>query len=110
SPRPLRLRSRHARCRPAPDTVGQALAADGENVRTTLEAVSPRHFDGAVTLLSDRNRRVFVLAGEIALGAGVALVTQLDLLRDGIVALGGSPVRVARQLAELEAGDVVVVI
>jgi len=106
----LRPATARIRERPPTDVVGQALAADVENVRTTLEAVSPPDFDGAVALLSDRNRRVFVLAGEIARGAGVALVTQLDLLRDRIVALGGSPVRVARQLAELEAGDVVVVI
>jgi DNA-binding MurR/RpiR family transcriptional regulator len=106
----LRPATTRIRERPAADIVGQALAADVQNVRATLEAVQPHDFAGAVALLADRNRRVFVLAGEIARGAGVALVTQLDLLRDGVIATGGSPVRVARQLAELAAGDVVVVI
>jgi DNA-binding MurR/RpiR family transcriptional regulator len=53
---------------------------------------------------------VFVLAGEIARGVGIAFVTQLDLLRPGVVSLGGSTVRVARQLAELRPGDVVLAI
>src|SRR5262249_54864041 len=78
--------------------------------RTTLENASAASFQEAVALLSDTKRRVFVLAGEVARGVGIAFVTQLDLLRPGVVVLGGSPVRVARQLAELQRGDVVVAI
>ena len=106
----LRPATARIRERPASDVVGQVLAADLENVRATLEAVDTDDFQGAVALLSDLRRRVFVLAGELTRGAGIALTAQLDLLRDAVVVLGGSPVRVARQLAECVPGDVVVVI
>lgn len=106
----LRPATARIRERPPSDIVAQVLATDLDNVRTTLEAVDGDAFRGAVSLLADRGRRVFVLAGEIARGAGIALGTQLDLVRAGVVVLGGSPARVARQIAELEPGDVVIVI
>jgi DNA-binding MurR/RpiR family transcriptional regulator len=106
----LRPATARIRERPAGDVLAQVLVADVDNVRSTLDGIDRAAFNDAVVLLADRNRRVFVLAGEIARGVGVALVTQLDLLRDGVVALGGSPVRVARQLADVHPTDVVVVI
>jgi DNA-binding MurR/RpiR family transcriptional regulator len=106
----LRPATTRIRERPAGAVVARVLAADLENVRTTLAAIEPAAFDVAIALLSDRRRRVFVLAGEIARGVGIVLVTQLDLLRDGVVALGGTPVRIARQLADVAEGDVVVAI
>jgi DNA-binding MurR/RpiR family transcriptional regulator len=106
----LRPATTRIRERPAGDVVARVLAADVENVRATLGALDPTAFDDAIALLSDRRRRVFVLAGELARGVGIVLVTQLDLLRDGVVALGGTPVRVARQLADVAEGDVVIAI
>jgi DNA-binding MurR/RpiR family transcriptional regulator len=106
----LRPAAARIRERPAADVVAQALAADLDNVRATLEAIDGASMRDAIALLSDRHRRVFVLAGEIARGAGISLVTQLDLLREGVVAIGGSPVRIARQLVDVSHGDVVVVI
>jgi len=106
----LRPATARIRERPPSDIVAQVLATDLDNVRATLEAVDGDAFRGAVSLLADRGRRVFVLAGEIARGAGIALGTQLYLVRAGVVVLGGSPARVARQIAELEPGDVVIVI
>jgi DNA-binding MurR/RpiR family transcriptional regulator len=106
----LRPATTRIRERPAGAVVARVLEADLENVRATLAAIEPDAFDDAIALLSDRRRRVFVLAGEIARGVGIVLVTQLDLLRDGVVALGGTPVRIARQLADVAEGDVVVAI
>lgn len=106
----LRPATTRIRERPAGAVVARVLEADLENVRTTLAAIEPDAFDDAIALLSDRRRRVFVLAGEVARGVGIVLVTQLDLLRDGVVALGGTPVRIARQLAEVAEGDVVIAI
>jgi len=106
----LRPATTRIRERPAGAVVARVLEADLENVRATLAAIEPDAFDDAIALLSDRRRRVFVLAGEIARGVGIVLVTQLDLLRDGVVALGGTPVRIARQLADVAEGDVVIAI
>jgi DNA-binding MurR/RpiR family transcriptional regulator len=105
----LRPAATRIRERPPSNVVAQVLAADLENVRETLERVDAATFREAVSLLADRPR-VFVLAGEIDRGAGIALVTQLDLLRDGVHALGGTPVRVARQLVDVGRRDVVVVV
>lgn len=106
----LRPAATRIRERPAGDVVARVLEADLDNLRTTLGALDPAAFDDAIAVLSDRRRRVFVLAGEVARGVGIVLVTQLDLLRDGVVGIGGTPVRVARQLADVSAGDVVIVI
>jgi DNA-binding MurR/RpiR family transcriptional regulator len=106
----LRPAATRIREQPASDVVAHVLAVDIDNLRTTLESVDPAVFRDAVALLADRRRRVFVLAGEVTRGAGIALVTQLDLLRDGVTALGGSPVRVARQLVDVSEGDVVVAV
>ena len=106
----MRPAAARIRERPPSDVLGQVLAAATENVRATMDNVSAETFQRAVARLADRKRRVFVLAGEIARGVGIAFVTKLDLLREGVVAIGGSPVRVARQLADLDDGDVVVVI
>jgi DNA-binding MurR/RpiR family transcriptional regulator len=106
----LRPAAARIRERPATDVVGQALTADVENVRSTLEAVDADEFAAAVALLGDQRRPVFVLAGEIAHGAGESFVTQLDLLREGVTAVSGSPVRVSRQVAQIGRDAVVVAI
>jgi DNA-binding MurR/RpiR family transcriptional regulator len=106
----LRPAATRIRERPATDVVARVLEADLENLRTTLTAIDAASFEDAIALLADRGRRVFVLAGEVARGVGIVLVTQLDLLREGVVALGGTPVRVARQLADVHDGDVIVAI
>jgi DNA-binding MurR/RpiR family transcriptional regulator len=106
----LRPATERIRERPPSDVVTRVLTGDLANVRATLDAVDAAEFRGAVELLADPDRRVLVLSGELSRGVGVVFVTQLDLLRDGVMAFGGSPVRVARQLAEIRKGDVVVAI
>jgi DNA-binding MurR/RpiR family transcriptional regulator len=106
----LRPAATRIREQPAIDVVARVLSVDIENVQATLDAIDAYEFRTAVALLADRKRRVFVLAGEETRGAGIALVTQLDLLREGVAQFGGSPVRVARQLVDVRDGDVVVAI
>jgi DNA-binding MurR/RpiR family transcriptional regulator len=106
----LRPATERIRERPPSDIVSRVLTGDLANVRSTLDDVDPADFRGAVDLLADRHRRVFVLSGEVARGVGIVFVTQLDLLRDAVTTIGGSQVRVARQLADIGVGDVVVAI
>jgi DNA-binding MurR/RpiR family transcriptional regulator len=106
----LRPATERIRERPTADVMERALTADLENVRVTLEGVDSNDYRGAVELLSDRRRRVYVLAGEVARGVGVVFGTQLDLLREAVIPILGSPVKVARQLADIEPRDVVVAI
>ena len=92
------------------DVLGRTLAADLDNVRTTLGEIEPGDFRTAVELLSDRRRRVFVVSSEVSGGAGRLLAGQLDLLRDGVHEITGTPVKVSRDLVRIEPEDVVVVV
>jgi DNA-binding MurR/RpiR family transcriptional regulator len=105
----LRPATQRIRERPLSDVLGRTLAADLENVRMTLGEVEPADFRTAVELLADRRRSVFVIASEVSGGAGRMLAGQLDLLRDGVYEITGTPVRVSRDLVRIEPADVVVV-
>jgi DNA-binding MurR/RpiR family transcriptional regulator len=106
----LRPATQRIRERPLSDVIGRTLAADLENVRTTLGEVEPDDFRTAVDLLSDRRRQIFVIASEVSGGAGRLLAGQLDLLRDGVHEIMGTPVKVSRELVRIESDDVVVVV
>lgn len=64
----------------------------------------------APALASDAAGRVLVLSGDASHGIAVLLATELGLLRPGVEQLTGSEVRVARSLAQLQPGDVLVVL
>jgi DNA-binding MurR/RpiR family transcriptional regulator len=106
----LRPATQRIRERPLSDVLGRTLAADIDNVRATLGEIEPADFRTAVDLLSDRRRRVFVVASEVSGGAGRLLAGQLDLLRDGVHEITGTPVKVSRDLVRIEPEDVVVVV
>lgn len=93
------------RQRPPSDLLGRSLDVELDNVRRTLDAVDRDDFAAAVDCLADRRRRVAVLAAEASLGAAAQLAGDLGLLRDGVILLTGSEVRVGRLLADLEEGD-----
>jgi DNA-binding MurR/RpiR family transcriptional regulator len=107
-----RLRPATERIRQAPpsDLLGRALAAELQNVESTFEAVDRRAFEAAVRVLADRRRQVRVLAGDASRAVGAVLADNLSLLRDGVATLEGADVQVARALAVLGAGDVVVAV
>jgi DNA-binding MurR/RpiR family transcriptional regulator len=106
----LRPATERIRVRPPHDLLGRALAAELGNVQATLGEVDPAAFETAVRLLVARRARIHVVAGEAAVGIAHVLAEQLAMLRDGVILLGGSPVRVSSQLANAAAGDVAVVI
>ncbi len=92
------------------DVLAATAAREAENVHRTIEAVDRASFDRAVGLLADRKRLVRVLAGAAQHGVGASLSDALDLLRSGVVRIGGSPVAVTSQLAHTEPGDVLVAV
>jgi len=106
----LRPATQRIRERPLSDVIGRTLAADLENVRTTLAEVEPDDFRTAVDLLADRRRQVFVIASDVSGSAGQLLAGQLDLLRDGVHEITGTPVKVSRELVRIEPDDVVLVV
>ncbi|HEX6419615.1 MAG TPA: MurR/RpiR family transcriptional regulator [Acidimicrobiales bacterium] len=100
-----RIRAEHGS-----DVVSRTLRAELDNVERTLSAVDAASFGAAVRLLADRRRRVVVVAGDAETGVGSMLATALSLVRDGVSQALGSDVAVARQLAALGDGSVVVAI
>lgn len=79
-------------------------------VQGTLERTERGAFDRAVRLLAGRNRHVWVLSGEATAGVARMAADALDLLRPKVEVVAGSPVAVARRLAHVQRGDVVVAV
>lgn len=104
----LRPATQRIRERQPSDMIGRVLHADLDNVRRTIEEIDPAEFQAAVELLADRRHRVYVLASEISGAAGRLLFTQLDLLREGVFAIEGSAVQVARDIVRVDPDDIVV--
>lgn len=92
----------------ADDPLGQAVAVASEAVQATLDRVSRPVFDAAVTLLAARSRTVYVIVADASRGIGEQFATELAMLRHGVVHVQGSEVAVARILATLDPGDLVV--
>jgi DNA-binding MurR/RpiR family transcriptional regulator len=107
-----RLRPAAERIRqPLPtDVIGRTTATELDNVQATLDAVDRDQFERAVAALSDERHRVHVLSGEASRGVAAQVESELSMLRDDVVYLGGSEVSVARSLSMSRADDVVLVI
>jgi DNA-binding MurR/RpiR family transcriptional regulator len=88
----------------------RARALEVANVDATLTSVSPEDLRTVVGLLADLDRAVWVLAADEAAGVARQVTTELSMVRTDVDTVLGSPVRVARQLADLDPGDVVLVL
>lgn len=108
----LRLRPATERIRETArgDVLARTAELEADNVRRTLAAIDRREFDAAVGHLADVRRSVSIAAGDAEAGIGRFLADGLDLLRPGVRSVTGSAPTVARQLAHVARGDVVVAI
>lgn len=86
------------------------LVAELGNVRSSVEAADDADVREVVARLSDLDRPVAVLSGEASAGVAQQFVGQLQQLRGGVAALGGSDVMVQRDIAVLPDTATVVVI
>ncbi len=94
---------------PARDPRRAVLAADESNVAVSLD-VDEAELGSVVDLLADDDRTIAVLSAESWVGVGALFAGHLVQLRDGVVVLDGPVPRVARQVAMLGEGDVVIAI
>ena len=108
--RQLRPAAERIRAARATDLLGRALETEVANVGATLERADRRAFDAAAALLADRQRAVWVLAGEATAGIASTVASNLDLVRPGVSLIGGNPLVVARTLERIEQRDVVLAI
>lgn len=94
----------------AEDVIGQVLAQELENVQSTLQAVEREVLAVAVGWLADPSRQVLLCPGDCARGVAELATDQLLSLRPRVSLVEGNQVRVGRQLALIEPGDVVLVV
>jgi DNA-binding MurR/RpiR family transcriptional regulator len=92
------------------DVLGRVRAVELDNVAGTLEGASPLAFEQAVNALADESRPVHVVAGEASRGIGLIFADELSMLRTGVSIWFGADVRLARHVAGVRPGDVVVAI
>jgi DNA-binding MurR/RpiR family transcriptional regulator len=92
------------------DVLGQVRAIELDNVAGTLEAASPAAFEQAVRALADESHPIHVVAGEASRGIGLLFADELSMLRAGVTVWFGADVRLARHLAGVRTGDVLVAI
>ena len=90
--------------------LGRALERSLAAVQATLDQTDRAAYDRAVRLFAGRRRHVWVLSGDATAGVARMAADALDLLRPGVEVVEGSPVTVARRLAHVEPGDVVLAV
>jgi DNA-binding MurR/RpiR family transcriptional regulator len=69
---------------PANTVLHEAFTTFGHSLQATLGLVSDHDFEGAVDVLADPHRRVFVLGGRVSGFLARYLASQLHLLRAGV--------------------------
>ncbi|HET9689982.1 MAG TPA: MurR/RpiR family transcriptional regulator [Acidimicrobiales bacterium] len=92
------------------DLRSRAQRREMGNVAATLDAVPEATLDHVVRRVADRDRRVWVIGGEVTGPVASSLAGQLASLRDGVALIGGSPAAIGRALAGMGRGDVLVAI
>lgn len=107
-----RLRPATERIREVPggDVLTQTAQREADNVLRTLAAVDRSDFEAVVALVADPDRAVHILAGDAEAGIGTFLADALDLLRPGVRQISGSPTAIARHVAHLGRGDVLIAV
>jgi DNA-binding MurR/RpiR family transcriptional regulator len=99
---------RRANDRSTRTAVSEWIEIETLNVVETLSAIDPDMLNAAIGLLSDTNRKVFILASEQWAGPGQTFTDYLRLTRGRVTQLAGSSFRVATHLAAARPDDVII--
>lgn len=86
----------------------RAREAELANVDQTLAGLDPAVVDEAVTLLSDPERRIWVLPSSQLAGVGSRFADELSLIRGRVRLVDGPDFRIHTALAGVTPGDVLV--
>src|SRR5260370_2020224 len=90
-------------------TLAVALECSALTLHATLDLLSHRDVNEAVTVLADVRRRVMVLGGRVSATLARYLAGQLHLLRPGIGLVDSDRSAPAQQLIDMRKTDVLVV-
>ena len=105
-----RLRPAAERIRQASpsDAIGRTTDIELDNVAETLNGIDRGTFDRAVGFLVDPSRTIVLISGDASAGIALQCASELSALRPDVRFVSGNEVAVLRELALLEAGDVIV--
>lgn len=95
------------RQRPGTDLRGEVMVADEANLAVSLD-IDEADVTAVVDLLTDVDRVVGVLAADSWVGVGGLFAGHLSQLRDHVRVIDGPVPRVARQIAMLGPGNIVI--
>jgi DNA-binding MurR/RpiR family transcriptional regulator len=90
------------------DAIHRHLQVELDNVRASLDSLTPAALANVVSRLADRRSHVYVLSGDASLGVARQFLADLAALRDNVSMIEGNEVSVQRQISLLEPHDVVV--
>jgi DNA-binding MurR/RpiR family transcriptional regulator len=91
---------------PSGPLLGRALAVEAANVERTLGAIDDAMLLRATDLLTDLDRRLWILPNSQMQGIAGHLADDLQLCRPRVVLLSGSEFRIVTALARIRPGDV----
>ena len=91
-------------------SVAAHAAAELDNVRTSLAAVTEEALEALVARLADLNRPVLVISGDASAGVARQFSAQLAQLRPDVTVVEGSAVAVGRQIALADPGATSIVV
>ncbi len=94
----------------APDTHILNRFADAvmDNMRQTLRHISPEAFNAVVTLLSDRDRDVYVVGGRITRSLADYFFTHMQVIRNGMTLIAPNSNTWPHYVLNMQAGDILV--
>ncbi len=92
------------------DVVGRARTTTLDAVAASLDGLSESLLAQAVAVMQDIARPLWLIGGDDASGIVSHAAEVLAMARPGVRRVGGTPIAVARDLALVDAGHVVVVI
>jgi len=93
---------------PSPDPLTRALYVETHNVRTTLSGVEPDVYVRAADRLADLKRKIIIVPALAQHFVGARMALELEMLRNNVRLAYGPQSVVAKDIALLDPGDVVV--
>ncbi|MFV0383400.1 MurR/RpiR family transcriptional regulator [Paracoccus sp. (in: a-proteobacteria)] len=106
---PLSKRARWSNRAPLTHILNRFADAVLTNMSVTLERIDHAEFDACAEMLADPGRRIHVAGGRITHALADYLVTQLGVVRPGVLLLAGLSNAWPPALLDMRAGDVLVV-
>lgn len=106
---PIAKRERWVNNAPEGHILNRFTEAVIENISHSLGDIDPQIFDDACTLLSDSNRKLYIVGGRITRTLADYFFLHMQVIRKGVTHISSSSNAWAHYLLDINEGDVVVI-